>query len=167
MIDYRTTVNLQSKGFQLVLASQRGGTFFCVYVELEPISNNKYEATFSLKNYRGLIKIGLDKVELVEREEGKFCHLKIYVNFSSKNTFKTTLELNKGEVLICEREDVFRKENSDFIVSNDEYINLNQARVAQYSVEKKLAEQLIKEVKGQKALAASRDLCVIGFSKLT
>lgn len=188
---FTTTVNLNSSYFQLVLASQKSGTFFCIYARFEKLKDDNYKVFFVSKNYRGYTRIGIEKVELVKANNTNYYHFRISVSQSDRYTdefhayeYKDEVQLKKNKFLLCERED-FDNQISTFVGTN-EYINIKPHEMAgnetHYEIEKKLFKKFLNEFKaentssikenkavtytGSSSSAASRYFCVIGISKL-
>lgn len=148
-MDFRTSVELIPE-YQLVLASQKRGTFFCVYAKFEPLpKKDKYKVSFFLKNYRGFLKIGIDAIYIENKNNSNCNHIVINLTYGKKveDTIEE-IELKKGELFIVERSHKKSTALSDVMVNEGEYINMDDYTFdSQYDIEKKEAKILIDQLK--------------------
>jgi hypothetical protein len=149
IFNYRTSIDLKAIGLdenQLVLASQKFGTFFCVYVNLKKVKDeiNSYDMSFNVKTYRGCFPIEIEKVEIEEIISG-LTHIKLYIDVRKEQySKKHRIELKKDNFIIFEREESQDLASSVFI-NEGKYINLDSdqqdGNETQYQIEKKIVKK--------------------------
>ena len=158
IFNYRTNIDIKSVNTeenQLILASQKFGTFFCIYLNLKKNNDelDSFEISFNVKTYRGCFPIGIDKVETETIIPG-LIHIKIHINVSNTPYLKShKVKLKKGDYLIFEREES-KESNSSVFINENEYVNLNSQQQdgnkTQYQIEKEIVEKMIIELRSQK-----------------
>lgn len=178
--DYRTTIDLnENEDYQLVLASMKSGTFFCVYAKFEKNEENpdQYNISFDVRNYRGNFNVGIDSINII-RMTPNSVHAKIYTNYSvmSKPFVCKNVTLSKGNYFICERENN-QMSTLNFATPENSYINLTPEQQGdnktQYEIEKEEIKKMFDQLRNSEkegikfaAFAASLSFCTLGISKI-
>ncbi|APZ47136.1 hypothetical protein BW723_12955 [Polaribacter reichenbachii] len=171
-MDFRTSIDLNSTDKQLVLASVELSTFYCVYASFTKTSNNDdFTIDFSIVNYKGPVKVKINKVVKVEQVKNGFTHFKIFTSTNGDDNHIEKVKLKKDEYLICQRISAKENEISPFLVSEHQFTNIISGYKTPYEIETEEAEKYIAQIKEEiKSLksfdAASPKLCVVGTSKL-
>lgn len=105
----RTNIILNAqnkKEYQLILASQQLGTFFCVYANFEKKEENKYAVDFYLKNYKGAVNLDLKCVKIKNYDNlVSIIDIVVGVQSSDKPTTIKSLELCQGEKTVNTKKD--------------------------------------------------------------
>ncbi len=172
-MNYRTSIDVTSQDYQLVLASQEMGTFYCVYASFK----NDGSIVFKSKSYKGCVRIQVKRASIV-RERGRFKLVKIVtsVNEGSEEDRTIQLDMKKRDVLVCHRKS---GKYPDFLINQEEeYINIDRDYLQRHNdktqtkIEQVRAESFLSDLDNnfdeiyKSVDAASEYFCVVGFSEV-
>lgn len=178
----------EEESYQLILASQQLGTFFCVYANFKKESDDEYAVKFYLQNYKGAVNLAL-KSPKIKNHDGVISIISLEVGLQSSEEKeliceKEKLRIKTGGWIVCELDvevgkneyQVFNTERyyrnpveSDNLGRNNGYDEEREnARNVCFSfLKKKLGDDFPTSIKykdlNEKAVG---DFCVIGITQV-
>lgn len=113
---YIGNIDLSKTEFQAIYASQLYGTFFMVFAKFTAIDKGEgvysiSKIKFKLVNYKGLINIGINKVQGIEKktdlQNDEYCLIRLELQGLNANDEKelelSGFEMKKGDCLVIDR----------------------------------------------------------------